>query len=283
MDLRRIRIIAITAIASDDVLMAMLVLKGGNALEIVHEIGGRASLDLDYSVEGDLKDAPEVARRLEACLRDRFDAAGIVVFDFKFGARPSTSPPEATWGGYRAEFKIIESAMFKKFGGSIDQIRRNAHIIGAAQERVFCIDISKHEYVKPRELKQVEDYDCYVYTPAMISAEKLRAICQQLPGYPKRKNPFPRPRDFYDISCILQTGRVAVPDCGELLEPVFAAKEVPLALLAEVPSSREFHRTGWSAVENAVAVKLDGFDFYFEQVLTLVEALKSRWMVNPPS
>jgi hypothetical protein len=45
-DLRQIRKALLTAVASDDVLYDLLVLKGGNALELSHRIGERASLDL---------------------------------------------------------------------------------------------------------------------------------------------------------------------------------------------------------------------------------------------
>jgi hypothetical protein len=282
MDLRQARVVAITAIASDDVLMETLVLKGGNALEIVHRIGGRASLDLDYSLEGDLQDTADVAGRLEAALRDRFDAAGYVLFDFKFYRRPETSTTEARWGGYRAEFKIIGRAIHGKLRGELEQIRRNAHVIGPQQQRVFCIDISKHEYVKPKELRQVDSYECYVYTPPMIATEKIRALCQQLPTYPLRKNPAPRPRDFYDIRAIIEAGAASIEVCGELLGPVFAAKEVSLSLLSELHESREFHRTGWDAVQNAVAAKLEAFDFYFDYVLDVVTKLEPWWKVNAP-
>jgi len=51
----------------------LLVLKGGNALELVHRLGSRASVDLDFSLEEDA-DPGSLAERLERALRDRFDA-----------------------------------------------------------------------------------------------------------------------------------------------------------------------------------------------------------------
>ena len=38
---------------SDDDLMNLLVLKGDNALDVIHRIASRASIDLDFSVEND--------------------------------------------------------------------------------------------------------------------------------------------------------------------------------------------------------------------------------------
>ena len=61
MDLKKleeIKRLAIIAMFSDDVLMDTLVLKGGNALDIVYKIASRSSIDLDFSMEQDF-DCPE--------------------------------------------------------------------------------------------------------------------------------------------------------------------------------------------------------------------------------
>jgi hypothetical protein len=50
MDFREIRRVVITAVFSDDVLFDKLVLKGGNALNIVHQVGAvtvAAGVDLE--------------------------------------------------------------------------------------------------------------------------------------------------------------------------------------------------------------------------------------------
>jgi hypothetical protein len=110
-DLRQIRRALLTAVASDDQLFEQLVFKGGNALELIHKIGERASLDLDFSMEGDTADAADLEVRLRRAVSDRLDSLGFLVFDWKFGPRPNT-PREgfARWGGYRAEFKVIEAS-----------------------------------------------------------------------------------------------------------------------------------------------------------------------------
>jgi len=47
MDPVEIRRMTIKALFSDDFLLEQLVLKGGNALNLVHRIGNRSSLDID--------------------------------------------------------------------------------------------------------------------------------------------------------------------------------------------------------------------------------------------
>jgi len=45
---------AIIAMFADDDLMDVLVLKGGNAMDIVHQVNSRASIDLDFSMKADI-------------------------------------------------------------------------------------------------------------------------------------------------------------------------------------------------------------------------------------
>jgi predicted nucleotidyltransferase component of viral defense system len=76
MDFGEIRRVAVISVFADDELMRRLVLKGGNALSLVHHIGGRTSLDVDFSLEDDFADLKETERRLVSRLTDRFDSAG---------------------------------------------------------------------------------------------------------------------------------------------------------------------------------------------------------------
>jgi len=279
-DLLDIRKTIITAVASDDVLVDLLVLKGGNALEIVHQIGARASLDLDFSIEGDFEDPDEIGKRLFAALQDRFDALGFEVFDYQFDPRPSNGVPGQKWGGYSAEFKLISRSESQRLNHDLEAMRKQSHVIGeASQRRVFSIEISKHEYCAGRATATVNSFDCLVYTPAMIAVEKLRAICQQFPSYSQRKHPTARPRDFYDIYSVVTSKNVDLAADAVLLKEMFGIKEVPLSLLAEVTAQREFHRQGWSAVEHAVRGPLKPFDFYFDFVVGEIQKLQSLW--NP--
>lgn len=95
MDLTEIRRTIITAVASDDLLREMLVLKGGNALELVHKIGERASPDVDFSLEGDFESPEDVRARLFKALRAQFDAAGYALFDEEESRRPTSKTKRA--------------------------------------------------------------------------------------------------------------------------------------------------------------------------------------------
>ena len=85
LDIRRLVVVAMFA---DDWLMERLVLKGGSALSLVHGIGGRTSIDVDFSLEGDFEDLEEAKRRLKRSLEDRFDSASYTVFDVNTSRRP---------------------------------------------------------------------------------------------------------------------------------------------------------------------------------------------------
>ncbi len=72
---------------------------------------------------------------------------------------------------------------------------------------------------------------------------------------------------------------ISSPENVELLRNIFAAKEVPLALLLNVETQRSFHAADWDAVRQSVSGELKGFDFYFDFVLSLVEKLKSAGVI----
>jgi predicted nucleotidyltransferase component of viral defense system len=281
-----IRKTIIVAIASDAQLMERLVLKGGNALDIVYRLGERASLDVDFSMSGDFgsqEEVEEVKERLFRALRERFDPLDLIVFDERLEERPrGRGGPGVAWGGYNATFKLLPRDRFYALGGLpnvapagriLDAMQRESlnTATGAGSSRKFTIEISKFEHCDGRVLRSVDDYDCYVYSPAMIAAEKLRAICQQLPAYEQRSNPAPRPRDFLDIHTIQTQAScdLAAPEHHALVRAMFTAKEVPLQLIGEIGSSanREFHAQQWTAVVDLVRGTLPhGFDFYFDYV-----------------
>lgn len=285
MDFEQVRKITITALFSDDELLDRLVLKGGGALSLVYRISTRSSLDLDLSIEGDLTDVPDAEGRIFRALHDRFDSAGFVVFDQKLRQKPAVPGLDqpATWGGYEVVFKLIARPKFEELGGRLEDIRRQALVIGPGQQRVFTVDLSRHEYCETKRAVELDHYSIYVYTPEMIAIEKLRAICQQMPEYPHRKHSgAPRARDFYDIHLLIMRAAVDCSNNIELVRHIFAAKEVPLRLLPLIASSREFHRSDWPAVVIAVGERLEEFDFYFDSVLKHVDGLKSLWIEDPP-
>ncbi len=283
MDLRDIRRLVIVALFSDDELMEKFVLKGGNALDIVYSVGARSSVDVDVSMPDDFSDVEDARERIFRALRDRFDSAGFVVFDEKFQLKPSVMRPGQSphWGGYQVDFKIADRETYAKHGADLEALRRNASLVGPEQKRTFRIDISKYEFVEPKEEVEVDNYTIYVYTLPMMAFEKLRAICQQMPEYELRRNPKPRARDFYDIHAIVNAGGIDVTDVEnvELVKNIFAAKSVPLSLIGNISNTRDYHGIDWPAVEQSVSGEVKEFDFYFDFVVGLAERLKAAGVV----
>ena len=49
--LKKIKRLTISALVSDDILMGILVLKGGNALDLAYDLSNRGSIDIDFQYE----------------------------------------------------------------------------------------------------------------------------------------------------------------------------------------------------------------------------------------
>jgi hypothetical protein len=236
-------------------------------------------------MEADVLSAGELDTRLRRAIEDRLDSLGLQVFDWKLAPRPSTSQvPGARWGGYRAEFKLISREHARALGGNLEDLRRQAIELTGSHQRVFQIDISKFEFCRGSSPVDVDGYELRVYTPAMIAAEKLRAICQQMPEYARRTNPAPRPRDFYDIHAIVEHAGVDLGRESELVGHMFDAKDVPYSLLGllERDRERQFHGQEWAAVVNAVRGTVQPFDHYFDFVCRQAKTLQALWVAKPP-
>src|SRR5262249_17744818 len=124
MDLAEVRRLVIVAMFSDDMLFNQLVLKGGNALNLIYGIGTRSSLDVDLSLEGDFANPDESGHRILQALVDRFAEAGLTVFDQTFSKRPARQDAgEEKWGGYEVEFKLTETEKFKLQKDGMDKVR----------------------------------------------------------------------------------------------------------------------------------------------------------------
>jgi Nucleotidyl transferase AbiEii toxin, Type IV TA system len=278
-----IRRIAITAVFSDDYLFERVVLKGGNALAIALGMSDRTSLDLDFSIENDFDDLSEAERRLRAALENRFRTAGFVVFDFTFSAKPSTphAGQSPRWGGYVARFKLMPATRYAELEHDLQAMRRESTVIGRAEQRKFEIDLSKFEYTRGKLSAELDHYQIYVYAPEMIAIEKLRAICQQMPAFSQNRTPGARARDFYDIHLVVTKGQInlASKDNLDLLRNIFAAKDVPIALLQSIAAHREMHRPDWDNVLISLTRedKPNEFDFYFDFVLEQVALLHALW------
>ena len=277
-----IRRTVITALFSDDVLTEYLVLKGGNALDLVYGITSRTSIDLDFSMGQDFEDSLDVQGRIFSALKDRFDALGYVVFDQKFASQPALKGPDEKpwWGGYAISFKLIEYEKFHSFKEQPGKLRVNALVIGAGERRSFKIDLSKCEYTDGKVKHQIDEFDIYVYTPMMLAAEKIRAICQQMEEYPHTGNKHARARDFYDIYQVLKVLNIdlASEENKNIIRYMFEAKKVPLSLIGNIVREREFHRPDWQSVVDSTAGELRDFDFYFDSVIRAVERLEMFWV-----
>ena len=124
---------------------------------------------------------------------------------------------------------------------------------------------------------KLDEFTIYVYIPAMLAIEKVRALCQQMDEYPLRTQKTARARDFYDIHVILEESKIdlAAADNADIVHAIFAAKEVPVKLARLIANYREFHRLDWPSVEATVTSNLKPFDFYFDYVVRLVQKLES--------
>jgi len=283
MNFDEVRRHTITALFSDDVLFEQLVLKGGNAMSIVHGISSRTSLDLDFSMEKDFDDLLDVQARIERALASRFAPFKFVPFDVKLLAKPSDNNENrfAWWGGYQLQFKLVDEVHYQRLRSNLEQLRREATVVGPRQLRVFTVDLSKWEYTEGKTRTELDSYAIYVYTPAMIALEKVRALCQQMEDYALTgRTRHPRARDFYDIHTVVTKTdfRFDAPETAELAKEIFGIKEVPLSLLGKIKDQREFHRVDWPSVQTTTTGQLEDFDFYFDFVLQGIEPLHSLWM-----
>lgn len=286
LNLEQIKRIAVTAMFADDELFDSLVFKGGNALNLIHRLGSRSSLDLDFSMQHDWpEDVDTFCRRVEKTLNKTFRQNKYAVFDVKMEEKPKAISEDMAdfWGGYAVEFKLIPFTLFQKHELEIDELRNRAVSIG--QGKKFLIDVSRFEYTEGKQQVDLDGYRIFVYSPEMIVCEKLRAICQQMPEYgnvvKRRRAGSARARDFVDIY-VLETELLldlTSAQSQETLSGMFKVKRVPLPLLGKIAEQREFHRADFPAVLDTVAAgaKLEEFDFYFDFVLELVAKLEPLW------
>lgn len=276
--LEKIKTIAIMAMFSDDTLMENLVLKGGNALDIVYRVGTRASLDLDFSMPDDI-DFLLWSDKIHDILLKTFQEHGLYVFDVKVQKRPSNrsiSTPDF-WGGYKIEFKVIDNDLYNENKGDSEALRRKSIEIASDHRKKFSIDISKYDYCEKKVEREIDGLTIYVYSPEMIFFEKIRSICQQMPEYKLKSSKGPRAKDFFDIFSVKQHFNInpLATENLELLKNIFAAKEVPLDLIKYVITQKEFHRPDFDSIRDTVkpGTKLRSYDFYFDFVVDLTAKL----------
>lgn len=270
----------IVALFSDNYLSQNLVLKGGNALRIAHEVSTRASKDIDFSIISDFKELADVCCLVEKTLQTHFSKLGFMVFDVKMIPRPKkvSSATTEDWGGYKLKFTVLE---FDKGKDKSPEARR---ILASHGDRVVEIDISKSEYTGDYKVIYLDDFPIQVTTLEVIALEKMRALCQQLPAYLMRKKHTARARDFYDVSNLLDRGvSLLTPKSLNMLKEIFGIKSVSRDLLLDLPKKEtlEFHRPDWSAVISSLPPKPKPHEFehYHSIVGKLAHDLHSRWEI----
>lgn len=285
-ELKRIQRLILTAIASDDSLMERLFLKGGTAIDLIHGIGERHSVDLDFSMAGDFTatEKLELRDRLERLLTETFRSEGLTVLDVKFEPKPRTiaAKLDQFWGGYRLEFKLIETAKAERIGKDPERLSREALRVGPSDSSKFEVEISRFEYCGDTEPKSIDGFTINVYRPRLLACEKLRAICQQLPEYEaviEARTGRPRARDFFDIYNLVHHFNIDVssPEFLEVLTAVFAAKHVPLDWLDKIRDVRRFHEDNFQHVKETVTAgtRVYEFETYFNFVVEIADKLKA--------
>lgn len=276
--LEKIKRLTISALVSDELLMGILVLKGGNALNLAYDISNRGSIDIDFSMEKDFTEAEKIriGNQVSSLLKNEFIKEDLSVFDVHFYEKPNKieDAVKSFWGGYCLEFKTISTEKYEALGGELDQIRMNAIVIASNNSTKFVVDISKYEYVGEKKPKDIEGAVVYVYSPEMLALEKLRALCQQIPEYKDvvvRMTSKSRARDFYDIYSLTEAFVInfASNENIDLTKHIFDAKRVPLSYVSQLGEQREFHRQSWESVLGTINQKenMKEFDFYFDFVL----------------
>lgn len=280
-----IKRIAIIALASDDKLMETLVLKGGNAIDLAYTEKkpglSRTSYDLDYSIAGGDFDE-SMTGRIEATIKQTYAEHGYTIMDYRFRAKPKKANEEVAdfWGGYKAEFKVIPTDVYEKEKDN-PRLRNKSIMLNPDTSPVFEMEFSKFEFVENKVPVKVDGYTVYVYTSEMIVFEKLRALCQQLPGYKEiiaSSTSSPRARDFYDIHLITEGHKIdpSTPENLELIRNIFLAKKVPVSFIQDLPTSKAYHADDWKSVTDTLARNItpEPFDFYFDYVMEKFLPLK---------
>jgi len=279
----------IVAILGDDELADQLVLKGGNLLQFAYEISYRASKDVDISVDGDFEDVAAVRVQIKNCLSRTFELAGYVLFDFKFDKKPAkiSADLEDFWGGYACEFKLIEAGRYNSYSSPSQKLSRSALPVTESGSPTFKIDFSRHEFCEDTEEFVIDGYTINGYSPRMFVAEKLRALCQQMPDYSpvihRKRNAASRARDFVDIHVIVSFYGVefGTEEFHAIVRKTFSQKRVPLELIGQIENYREEHLASFASVRDTVSPSypLQDFNFYFDWLCKRCQLLEPLWDV----
>jgi len=226
----------------------------------------------------------QIIHKLGKLLSQTFEEYGFpyIVHDVRLKEKPKMPDPMLVefWGGYELTFKLISPENWQKYQGNHGALAsKSLALVGAG--KTISIDFGKHEYVGDITTTELLHYNIPIYTPTLIVLEKLRAICQQMDIYNKSigKENFgkPRPRDFYDIYSVMTTPGIVVnlqnAETMYHLKECFKVKRVPLNLISQIHTTRDFHRLEESKLKDSILDQSTyrGFDFYFDFVIGLIQ------------
>lgn len=282
--LNKIKKKTISALLSDDLLMGVLVLKGGNALGLAYDITNRGSLDIDFSMAKDFTDAEKrrIKNQASYLLNDEFNKEGLRVIDVDFVDRPGKIEKSVSgfWGGYQLSFKIVNESVYQQYKDNQQALRVNSISLTDANEKTYTVDISKYEYLGKTKPQEIDGTIVHVYTPEMLALEKLRAICQQDKEYRKIIHSMKqraRARDFYDIHNLFSSFEIDFEskENVELVTHIFEAKRVPLRFICKIPEEYDLHFSDWESVLQTIGQKekVKEFSFYFDFVVNTFKFL----------
>ncbi len=290
-----IKTLVIKGVFRSDDLIESLSLKGGNALDIVHNVSDRASRDFDFSMRGDIAggENDEMFDMLERNISQTFQENGYTLFDFKVTQQPIASEGNHRtlefWGGYVVSFKVILDSRLPENTRDIEKMRRNAEVIGAGKN--IRLDISKFEYCESTVQKELDGYVIPVSSFEVIVAEKLRAACQQMATYRRFVHSYEgkgRARDLYDIHNLVSNFGLDVTsrEFIRIICAVFEAKKVPMESLRRIEEVKELYRSDFHSLESVVRpnvrMRLKSFDYYFEFTSELACSIQSSWEKDLP-
>jgi predicted nucleotidyltransferase component of viral defense system len=279
--IENIKRLTLRALMSDEKLMYGLVLKGGNALQSVYKITDRASLDIDFSIDGDFTEFEfnRINGILYVLLNEEFMPEGLHVFDIEFIEKPKKNPIEF-WKGYQILFKIIDVDKFDP--DNLNLSRNLAYKIYDNNSTKFIVEISSFEYTATKKKVELDGVILFVYTPEMIIIEKIRALCQSMPEYSRivpTAKVKGRARDLYDIWNLCQKFQINFDSMENktMLVEIFQAKRVPVEFLDLLVDNKDLQREDWTSVEATIPSKDNkGFDFFYDFLLEKIAILKSH-------
>lgn len=285
MDEKELIKLTIKGIFSQPKLLDVLVLKGGNALDLIYGGSGRASNDVDLSMDMSKPELPkdELEHLISTGLKTVFADSGLTVFDIEFKEVPKNMTPDLSefWGGYKVLFKAVSSDKYTEEKEMYGRMQASGLQLGGKGK--IHIDVSRHEYCDPKQIAQLDDVDVSVYTTDMIVAEKLRAICQQTDLYTEqtKSHKTSRAKDYFDIYTLYERGAFSgiTPVFAAEIKSAFLAKNVGRDCLLLASNDKAHHENSFIELVESLNTDIEvlAFEEYFEFVMKLLQVVHSLW------